>query len=151
MSSVSHRPRLERATHTGHRSAASFPTGPVMAEPFISPLGLTICARRKSASLSPRPAPPVHRTTYNASIVLEVQVGAIGSLPWFALPHHHRRHDLLPQLGPALLDGCHDHVADAGRGKAVEAGADAGDRDNVQVAGTRVVAAVHDGAAALGR
>ena len=24
----------------GHRSAASLPTGPVMAEPFISPLGL---------------------------------------------------------------------------------------------------------------
>lgn len=28
---------------TGHSSAASLPTGPVMAEPFISPLGLTIC------------------------------------------------------------------------------------------------------------
>lgn len=27
---------------TGHSSAASFPTGPVMAEPFISPFGLTI-------------------------------------------------------------------------------------------------------------
>jgi hypothetical protein len=27
----------------GHSSAASFATGPVMAEPFISPLGLTIC------------------------------------------------------------------------------------------------------------
>lgn len=26
----------------GQSSAASFPTGPVMAEPFISPLGLTI-------------------------------------------------------------------------------------------------------------
>lgn len=24
----------------GHKSAASFPTGPVMADPFISPLGL---------------------------------------------------------------------------------------------------------------
>jgi hypothetical protein len=29
---------------TGHNSAASFPTGPVMADPFISPLGLTICS-----------------------------------------------------------------------------------------------------------
>ena len=28
---------------TGHSSAASLPTGPVMAEPFISPFGLTIC------------------------------------------------------------------------------------------------------------
>jgi hypothetical protein len=27
---------------TGHSSAASLPTGPVIAEPFISPLGLTI-------------------------------------------------------------------------------------------------------------
>lgn len=27
---------------TGQSSAASFPTGPVMADPFISPLGLTI-------------------------------------------------------------------------------------------------------------
>lgn len=30
---------------TGQSSAASFPTGPVMAEPFISPLGLTIYTR----------------------------------------------------------------------------------------------------------
>ena len=29
----------------GQSSAASLPTGPVMAEPFISPLGLTICAQ----------------------------------------------------------------------------------------------------------
>lgn len=28
--------------HTGHSSAASFPTGPVMADPFISPFGFTI-------------------------------------------------------------------------------------------------------------
>ena len=28
---------------TGHSSAASFPTGPVIADPFISPFGLTIC------------------------------------------------------------------------------------------------------------
>jgi len=28
--------------HTGHSSAASFPTGPVIADPFISPFGLTI-------------------------------------------------------------------------------------------------------------
>lgn len=31
-----------RGNHTGHNSAASLPTGPVMAEPFISPFGLTI-------------------------------------------------------------------------------------------------------------
>ena len=26
----------------GHKSAASFPTGPVIADPFISPFGFTI-------------------------------------------------------------------------------------------------------------
>lgn len=35
--------RKEKVALTGHSSAASLPTGPVMAEPFISPLGLTIC------------------------------------------------------------------------------------------------------------
>lgn len=30
----------------GQSSAASFPTGPVMAEPFISPLLLTICRKK---------------------------------------------------------------------------------------------------------
>ena len=35
--------------NTGHSSAASFPTGPVMAEPFISPFGLTICNVAMSA------------------------------------------------------------------------------------------------------
>jgi len=31
-----------RVSLTGQSSAASFPTGPVIADPFISPLGLTI-------------------------------------------------------------------------------------------------------------
>ena len=30
---------------TGHSSAASLPTGPVIADPFISPFGLTICSK----------------------------------------------------------------------------------------------------------
>lgn len=34
---------FRREKLTGQSSAASFPTGPVIAEPFISPLGLTIC------------------------------------------------------------------------------------------------------------
>ena len=41
-SSLIHR-TVEKGQLTGHSSAASLPTGPVMAEPFISPFGLTIC------------------------------------------------------------------------------------------------------------
>lgn len=33
---------VDRVVYTGHNSAASFPTGPVIADPFISPFGLTI-------------------------------------------------------------------------------------------------------------
>ncbi len=44
------------AVLTGQSSAASLPTGPVMAEPFISPFGLTICVATESA-LVPRETP----------------------------------------------------------------------------------------------
>ena len=40
-----------RGKLTGQSSAASFPTGPVIADPFISPFGLTIC--RNSVSQNP--------------------------------------------------------------------------------------------------
>lgn len=40
---------MDRVVHTGHSSAASFPTGPVIADPFISPFGLTICRTALSA------------------------------------------------------------------------------------------------------
>lgn len=53
--------------------------------------------------------------------------------------------DLLSQLRLSLLDGGHDHVADTAGGQAVQAGTDTLDGDDVQVAGTRVVGAVHDG------
>lgn len=46
LESVSRRSRSIRGFSklTGQSSAASFATGPVIAEPFISPLGLTICS-----------------------------------------------------------------------------------------------------------
>jgi hypothetical protein len=51
------RPRLDedRGELTGQSSAASLPTGPVMAEPFISPLGLTIC----NSTSQPMPFPMI--------------------------------------------------------------------------------------------
>lgn len=55
--------------------------------------------------------------------------------------------NLLPQLGLSLLDGGHDHIADARGGQTVQPGADALDGDNVEVPGARVVGAVYDGTA----
>ena len=45
---------------TGQSSAASFPTGPVIADPFISPLGLTICDIMVSTHPSIRVVHPAH-------------------------------------------------------------------------------------------
>ena len=66
----------------GHSSAASLPTGPVMAEPFISPLGLTICMCRL-ASVARTGASPVRHGhfTYHAGVVLEVQEDTVEALP----------------------------------------------------------------------
>ena len=41
---------------TGQSSAASFPTGPVIADPFISPFGLTIYEKSISDLLQTSPA-----------------------------------------------------------------------------------------------
>ena len=51
--------------HTGHSSAASFPTGPVIAEPFISPFGLTICDIQSISHNPsiPQPKPPTELDT----------------------------------------------------------------------------------------
>lgn len=85
----------------------------------------------------------------DTGVVLEVEVHTVGSPPWLALTNDNRWHDLLPQLWLSLLDGRHDHVANTGGWQAVETGTETLDRDDVQVAGTAVVGAVHDGAAAI--
>ena len=87
-------------------------------------------------------------TTYHTSVVLEVQEDTVEALPGLGLPDDDGGVDLLAQLGLALLDGGHDHVTDTAGGQAVQAGADTLDGDDVQVAGTRVVGAVHDGTTA---
>lgn len=168
---------------TGHNSAASLPTGPVMAEPFISPLGLTICGHVSycvvlyfggaqefvefSARVHPqlairrkKPSVPVGKpsslvcrlgsrmNTYHTGVVLKVQEDTVESLPGLGLSDDDGGVDLLSQLGLSLLDGGHDHVTDTTGGETVQAGADALDRDDVQVSGARVVGAVHDGTAA---
>lgn len=62
-----------------------------------------------------------------------------------ALTDDDARHDLLTELGLALLDGAHDHVAGGGLGEAVQPGADVADGDDVHVLGAGVVGAVDDG------
>ena len=83
----------------------------------------------------------------DTGVVLEVQVDTVCSPPWLALADNDGGHDLLPQLGLSLLDGRHDHVTSTASGQAVEARTNTLDGDDVQVTGTGVVAAVHDGAA----
>ena len=82
----------------------------------------------------------------NSCVVLEVQEDTVGAAPRLALADNHSGHDLLAELGLSLLDGGHDHVSDTGSGETVQAGTDTLDGDDVQVASTGVVAAVHHGA-----
>jgi hypothetical protein len=98
----------------------------------------------------PRNSTPLHlalRIHNHPRVVLEVQVHAVRAPPRLALAHDNRGHDLFAELGLALLDGRHDHVAYAGGGEAVQAGAEALHGDDVEVPGAGVVAAVHYGAA----
>lgn len=85
--------------------------------------------------------------TYDTGVVLEVQEDTVEALPGLGLANDDGGVDLLPQLGLSLLDGGHDHVADTTSRQTVEAGTDTLDGDDVQVTGTRVVGAVHDGTA----
>ena len=52
---------------------------------------------------------------------------------------------LLAELGLALLDSGEDHVADTGSGEPVQVTLDAVHGNDVEVLGSAVVSAVHDG------
>jgi hypothetical protein len=73
----------------------------------------------------------------------EVHVDTVLAAPRLALADDDGGHDLLTEIGLALLDGGHDHVADAGGREAVEAALDALHGDDVEVLGPGVVRAVH--------
>lgn len=83
----------------------------------------------------------------DAGVVLKVEEDTVEALPGLGLADNDGGVDLLAELGLALLDGRDDHVADTAGGQTVQAGADTLDGDDVQVAGTGVVGAVHDGTA----
>ena len=76
-------------------------------------------------------------------VTFEVHVDTVLAAPRLALADDDGGHDLLPEVGLPLLDGGHDHVADAGGRQAVEPALDALDGDDVEVLGARVVGAVH--------
>lgn len=85
-------------------------------------------------------------STYNTSVVLEVQVDTVSPAPGLALADDNGGHNLLTELGLSLLDGGHNHVTDTGSRETVQTSTGTGDGNDVQVASTGVVAAVHHGA-----
>jgi len=80
---------------------------------------------------------------WDREATFEVHVDTILAAPRLALADDDGGHHLLPEVRLSLLDGGHDHVADAGGREAVEAALDALDGDDVEVLGARVVRAVH--------
>lgn len=125
-----------------------------MAEPFISPLGLTIYWTLVSGFRFVEARRPcgwplrIRESTYNTSVVLEVQEDTVEALPGLGLADDDGGVDLLSQLRLSLLDGSDNHVTDTTGGQTVQAGTDTLDGNDVEVTGTRVVGAVHDGSAA---
>ena len=65
----------------GHRSAASLATGPVIPDPFISPLGFTIT-----------PALSSHQITQQ-QLTLKVEIDSVLSSPALSLSNNNSRHN----------------------------------------------------------
>lgn len=82
----------------------------------------------------------------DTGVVLKVEENTVLSSPRLGLTDNNSRHDLLAELGLTLLDGSHNHVTSTSGRETVETSTEALDGDDVQVAGTRVVAAVDNGA-----
>jgi len=72
----------------GQRSAASLATGPVIPDPFISPLGFTIT-----------PALSIHYSIPSQS-TLKVEIDSILSSPALSLSHHNSGHDYTIRESP---------------------------------------------------
>jgi hypothetical protein len=83
--------------------------------------------------------------TYNTSVVLEVQENTVGSSPWLWLSDDNSWHDLLSQLRLSLLDGSHNHISDTPSWQTVKTRTDTLNGNDVEISGSAVVAAVHDG------
>ena len=136
----------------GQRSAASLATGPVIPDPFISPLGFTIT--------------PALSTYYSIqpTITLEVEIDSILSSPALSLSHHNSGHDYtirespisnLPflrssgfpffteamNISPAAINNSSLSRSTSSR-QSVETSTSTSDRNHVQVLGTSVISTV---------
>ena len=65
----------------GQRSAASLATGPVIPDPFISPLGLTMTPALSTSQ------------TKTINLTLEVEIHSVLSSPALSLSHNNGGHD----------------------------------------------------------
>ena len=137
----------------GQRSAASFATGPVIPDPFISPLGFTI-----TPALSiPQPSTPI--------LTLEVEEHAVLSSPALSLSHHDGGHDYgiiapfqrnkpflrssgLPffteamNISPGPKQSSHKREKPTASRESVQTSTPASDGNNVQILGTGVIGTV---------
>ena len=140
----------------GQRSAASLATGPVIPDPFISPLGFTITpALSASQPISPKPT-------------LEVEEHTVLSSPALSLSHHDGGHDYriiaplqrnkpflrssgLPFFTEAMNISPGPDALGVGKtrptasGESVQTSTPASDGNNVQILGTGVIGTVDHG------
>ena len=137
----------------GQRSAASFATGPVIPDPFISPLGFTITP---ALSIS-QPSTPI--------LTLEVEEHAVLSSPALSLSHHDGGHDYriiapfqrnkpflrssgLPffteamNISPGPKQSSHKREKPTASRESVQTSTPASDGNNVQILGTGVIGTV---------
>ena len=136
----------------GQRSAASLATGPVIPDPFISPLGFTIT-----------PALSIHYSIPSQS-TLKVEIDSILSSPALSLSHYNSRHDYtirespisnLPflrssgfpffteamNISPAAINNSSLSRSTSSR-QSVETSTSTSDRNHVQVLGTSIISTV---------
>ena len=125
----------------GQRSAASLATGPVIPEPFISPLLLTMTAalsRARKARLDQDVA-----SLCNNELTFKVNVVAFSPAERLALTDDDGHQHLLSELGLTFLHTSKELVSDWANWHSVQPGSTTGHSDHVQVLSSSVIGAVH--------
>jgi len=128
----------------GHKSEHSLATGPVIPDPFISPLGLTMTPALSEHIKNKTILIRARRLINNEKLTFKVKEMTLSPADSLALADDNGLKHLLPELGLTLLDGCKEHVSDGTSRESVQLGTDSTDSDHVQVLSSCVVSAVHD-------
>ena len=123
----------------GQRSEHSLATGPVIPDPFISPLGLTITP---ALSMKEKWLERVNST--KPRLTLKVDKMTFSSTDSLALTDNDSLQHLLSQLWLSLLNRSKEHVSDWSSWETVESGTDTSASKHVKVLSSSVVGAVHD-------